>query len=176
MVTTVCTGILRGGTPESQGRENLQRRRDAHVQEASRISWKWMSGSALDAGTICREAYVRSTGSRSKECALSTARLQTSRFLLTDDLHRRRQTGSVTNHYNSLLVSSSIPSRLTAELKRSGSAAVAAAGWRMRSRNQRNSSFAMGFVPLREVAFLFVCAPQPSCAVRSMKTLFDCES
>jgi len=38
-----------------------------------------------DAGTLSREAYVRSTGSTFIQCALSRARHQTSRFLLTTD-------------------------------------------------------------------------------------------
>jgi hypothetical protein len=46
------------------------------------------------AGTIRREAYVRNRRSRSIECALSRARLQTSRFLLTTDLHGCRLFGS----------------------------------------------------------------------------------
>src|SRR6516164_5368821 len=50
-----------------------------------------------DAGTLRRQAYVRSRRSRSIQCALSRARLKTSRFLLTDDLHGCRQTGSLTN-------------------------------------------------------------------------------
>ena len=40
-----------------------------------------------EAGTIGREAYMRSDRSRSMQCALSQARLKTSRFLLTEDLH-----------------------------------------------------------------------------------------
>src|SRR3974390_1491480 len=43
-----------------------------------------------DAGTLSREAQLRSRRSRSIECALSRARRQNSRFLLTDDLHGGR--------------------------------------------------------------------------------------
>ena len=46
-----------------------------------------------DAGTLSREAYVRSARSRSIQCALSRARHQASRFLLTTDLHGCRQSG-----------------------------------------------------------------------------------
>jgi hypothetical protein len=49
-----------------------------------------------DAGTLSREAYMRSGGSRSIQCALSRARHQTSRFLLTTDLHGCRHLGQVT--------------------------------------------------------------------------------
>ena len=50
--------------------------------------------SCRDAGTTSREAQVRSNEPRSSKCALSRARPENSRFLLTDDFHGCRLTGS----------------------------------------------------------------------------------
>ena len=47
--------------------------------------------SCRDAGTTRREAQVRNNEPRSSKCALSRARPENSRFLLTDDFHGRRQ-------------------------------------------------------------------------------------
>jgi len=50
--------------------------------------------SCRDAGTTRREAQVRNNEPRSSKCALSRARPENSRFLLTDDFHGGRQTGT----------------------------------------------------------------------------------
>ena len=47
--------------------------------------------SCRDAGTTRREAQVRNNEPRSSKCALSRARPENSRFLLTDDFHGCRQ-------------------------------------------------------------------------------------
>ena len=55
---------------------------------------KWMSGPAGMQGPPAVRHKVRSNEPRSSKCALSRARPENSRFLLTDDFHGGRQTGT----------------------------------------------------------------------------------
>jgi hypothetical protein len=72
----------------SQTQSSVKARMSPRPQMDVRSCWS--------AGTISREAPLRSSASRSSQRALSTARHLPSRFLLTVDLHGCRQIGILT--------------------------------------------------------------------------------